>query len=184
MRQAIVIYATGLASFVVLDGVWLGLMVPRLYKPAMGDLVAQPFQPLPAIAFYLIYGIGLAVFAIMPALSAGKLTTAFVYGGLFGLVAYATYDLTNQATLRGWPPSLPSSTSPGARSAAPSRRPSPISCCPAGSPLKAASAARERTATRAPDNPGTRRPGFRPCGARAAECRTPSRAANTFPPGR
>lgn len=103
MRQAIVIYATGLASFVVLDGVWLGLMVPRLYKPAMGDLVAQPFQPLPAIAFYLIYGIGLAVFAIMPALSAGKLTTAFVYGALFGLVAYATYDLTNQATLRGWP---------------------------------------------------------------------------------
>ncbi|MQT11954.1 DUF2177 family protein [Segnochrobactrum spirostomi] len=103
MRQAIMIYATGLVSFVALDAVWLGLMVPRLYKPALGDLVAQPFQPLPAVAFYLIYGVGLAVFAITPALSAGKLTTAFFFGALFGLVAYATYDLTNQATLRGWP---------------------------------------------------------------------------------
>lgn len=103
MTHAIAIYSAGLVSFLALDAVWLGTMVPRLYKPAMGDLVADPFQPVPAIAFYLIYAAGLAFFAIQPALVSGKWTTALISGAALGFVAYATYDLTNQATLRGWP---------------------------------------------------------------------------------
>lgn len=101
--QAIVIYAAGLISFLALDAIWLGTMVPRLYKPAMGDLVADPFQPLPAAIFYLIYAAGLAYFAIQPALAVGKWQTALMSGAALGFIAYATYDLTNQATIRGWP---------------------------------------------------------------------------------
>lgn len=103
MPNAIAIYATGLISFLALDAVWLSLMVPRLYKPAMGELIADPFQPLPAVVFYLIYAAGLAYFAIQPALVSGKGSTALIAGALLGLVAYATYDLTNQATIRAWP---------------------------------------------------------------------------------
>lgn len=101
--QAIAIYAAGLISFLALDAIWLGTMVPRLYKPAMGDLVADPFQPLPAAIFYLIYAGGLAYFAIQPALVSGKWSTALISGAALGFVAYATYDLTNQATIRAWP---------------------------------------------------------------------------------
>ncbi len=103
MPNAIAIYAAGLTSFLALDAIWLGTMVPRLYKPAMGELVADPFQPLPAVAFYLIYAAGLAYFAIHPALVSGKWSTALVAGAALGFVAYATYDLTNQATIRAWP---------------------------------------------------------------------------------
>jgi uncharacterized membrane protein len=103
MPNAIAIYAAGLISFLALDAIWLGTMVPRLYKPAMGDLVADPFQPVPAVIFYLIYAAGLAYFAIQPALASGKWSTALIAGAALGFVAYATYDLTNQATIRAWP---------------------------------------------------------------------------------
>ncbi|MBN9274118.1 MAG: DUF2177 family protein, partial [Mesorhizobium sp.] len=59
--------------------------------------------PAPAALFYLIYIAGIVVFATAPAFSSGKWTTAAVNGALFGFFAYATYDLTNQATIRGWP---------------------------------------------------------------------------------
>lgn len=103
MPNAIAIYATGLISFLALDAIWLGTMVPRLYKPAMGDLVADPFQPVPAAVFYLIYAAGLGYFAIQPALVSGRWQTALISGAALGFVAYATYDLTNQATIRAWP---------------------------------------------------------------------------------
>ncbi|MBS1182732.1 MAG: rane protein [Proteobacteria bacterium] len=103
MPNAIAIYAAGLISFLALDAIWLGTMVPRLYKPAMGDLVADPFQPVPAVVFYLIYAAGLAYFAIQPALLSGKWSMALISGAALGFVAYATYDLTNQATIRAWP---------------------------------------------------------------------------------
>ncbi len=103
MPNAIAIYGAGLISFLALDAIWLTTMVPRLYKPAMGDLAADPFQPAPAVVFYLIYAAGLAYFAIQPALSSGKWSTALISGAALGFVAYATYDLTNQATIRAWP---------------------------------------------------------------------------------
>ncbi len=103
MLQPIVIYVTGLAGFLALDAVWLSTMAPRVYKPAMGDLVAPGVNLGAAALFYLIYGVGIVVFAVMPALGAGRWTTAFALGALLGLVAYGTYDLTNHATLRNWP---------------------------------------------------------------------------------
>jgi uncharacterized membrane protein len=80
------------------DAVWLGWAGSHLYRPALGDLLAESFQPLPAILFYLIYVAGLVVLSRAPSVAGSA-----ARGALFGLSAYATYDLTNQATLRHWP---------------------------------------------------------------------------------
>ena len=95
-------YVVALFTFVAADMVWLGLMAPRFYKPAMGDIALSGFNLPPAIVFYLIYPIGLLIFAIYPALRSGLPTNALVYGAMFGFFTYATYDLTNYATLRNW----------------------------------------------------------------------------------
>ncbi len=96
-------YLWALACFLVLDAVWLSVMGPRLYRPALGPLLAPQVDWTAAVLFYALYLVGLVVFAIAPALEAGAAAVALRRGALFGLIAYATYDLTNQATLRGWP---------------------------------------------------------------------------------
>ena len=95
-------YVTVTIVFVLLDAAWLTVMGPVLYKPALGDVLADKVRLAPAIVFYLLYPIGIAIFAVLPALRAGSVGHAAVYGALFGLFAYATYDLTNAATLRQW----------------------------------------------------------------------------------
>ena len=102
-RRLLAAYFVALVAFLSLDAVWLTLMGPRLYSPALGPLLAPAVDWLAAVLFYLLYLIGLLVFAIAPALHAGRAGMAVARGALLGLVAYATYDLTNQATLRGWP---------------------------------------------------------------------------------
>jgi len=99
---SIVAYASILVAFGCLDFTWLSLASAALYKPALGPLLAEKVQAAPAIAFYLIYLAGLVYFAVWPALSAGGWSRALINGALLGIVAYATYDLTNQATLRIW----------------------------------------------------------------------------------
>lgn len=89
-------------SFLALDSIWLSLAASRLYRPRLGSLLLEKFNVAPAAAFYLIYLAGMLVFAVAPALATGRWTTALQRGAMLGLVAYATYDLTNQATLRGW----------------------------------------------------------------------------------
>jgi len=95
-------YAAALVVFVAVDMVWLGTMSGRFYKPILGDILAPQFNMAAAAAFYLLYPIGLVIFAINPALRAGGISTALLYGALFGFFTYATYDLTNQVTLRNW----------------------------------------------------------------------------------
>ena len=95
-------YFTTLVVFVLFDMAWLGTMASRLYRPTLGDIMHADVNLPPAIAFYLIYPIGLVIFAILPALKSGSLAQAMLYGALFGFFTYATYDLTNQATLRNW----------------------------------------------------------------------------------
>jgi uncharacterized membrane protein len=97
--------ASYLASLVVFFGVdflWLSAMVGRVYRPTMGDIALANVNFPPAVAFYGLYPIGLVIFAIAPAVKAGSLPTALLYGALFGFFTYATYDLTSQATLRNW----------------------------------------------------------------------------------
>lgn len=97
-----VAYFAILLPFGLLDAVWLSLMGPRLYKPTLGDILLTNVNVPAAIVFYLIYPIGILVFATLPALKAGSVMPALFYAALFGALAYATYDLTNQATLRNW----------------------------------------------------------------------------------
>jgi uncharacterized membrane protein len=94
--------ATGLV-FLAIDAVRLTVAAQRLYRPLIGDMLLESFRLLPALLFYLIYIAGIVVFAIAPAMASGRWTTATFYGAFLGFVAYATYDLTNQATLRNWP---------------------------------------------------------------------------------
>jgi uncharacterized membrane protein len=103
MRLWIVTYVATALGFLGCDAVWLSLMASRLYRPALGGLLREPFAPAPAIAFYAIYIAGILIFAVAPARAAGDWTGATWRGALLGLMAYATYDLTNQATLRDWP---------------------------------------------------------------------------------
>lgn len=102
-KQFFIAYPTAAAIFLGLDAVWLGTMADRLYRPALGQLMREPFAPGPAFAFYAIYILGMVAFAIAPALARRSWRLALGAGALLGLVAYATYDLTNQATLKGWP---------------------------------------------------------------------------------
>ena len=93
--------ATALA-FAGLDAIWLSQMGPRLYRPIIGDLMSARFDAPSAIAFYLIYVSGIVFFAVLPGIEKASLAKAAINGAALGFVAYATYDLSNQATLRGW----------------------------------------------------------------------------------
>ena len=95
-------YVIALLVFAALDIVWLTTMGAALYRSTLGDILLTSVRIEPAVAFYLLFPLGIVVFAVAPALKAGSPPAALFYGGLFGLIAYATYDLTNYATLRNW----------------------------------------------------------------------------------
>jgi uncharacterized membrane protein len=98
----VIAYVVALIVFGAIDAVWLSTMGPLLYRPALGDILAPALRIAPAIAFYLMYPIGVVVFAVLPALRAQAPLTVAALALLFGALAYATYDLTNYATLRNW----------------------------------------------------------------------------------
>jgi len=91
-------------SMLIIDGIWLTLMLKRLYIPNIGHLLSDSMSLWPALIFYILYGIALNVFVVLPALknNTGYLELLLL-GLLFGMVTYGTYDLTNQATLKNWP---------------------------------------------------------------------------------
>ena len=99
--QLIVAYIVAAVVFGGLDAAWLSWAGPNLYRPALGDLLAPSFRGGPAIVFYVFYLAGMVWFAVRPGL-AGGIGAATVNGALLGALAYATYDLTNQATLKVW----------------------------------------------------------------------------------
>lgn len=105
-RRVAIASATALVAFLAMDACWLTFMGPRLYRPALGAMMAEQVDGLAVVLFYAVYIAGLVGFAVMPALETGQAPRALRRGAAFGLVAYATYDLTNQATLRGWPWSI------------------------------------------------------------------------------
>ena len=103
MTQWIVGYCAAAAIFVALDIVWLSTVGPAVYRPALKELFADRVQLAPAVAFYLVYVGGMMILAIQPGLRAQSVATAAMLGATLGFVAYATYDLTNMATLKTWP---------------------------------------------------------------------------------
>lgn len=88
--------------FLALDAVWLTMMSSRLYKPVIGELMSGKVEPVAAVCFYLLYISGVVFFAVWPAVRDGDPVRAAMLGAMLGLLAYGTYDLTNQATLRAW----------------------------------------------------------------------------------
>lgn len=99
-------YGATALTFLVADGIWLAAASPILYRPALGALLAPQFRLLPAVAFYLIYTFGILAFAAAPGFRHGMPLEAAAWGAALGLVAYATYDLTNLATLKDFPATL------------------------------------------------------------------------------
>jgi uncharacterized membrane protein len=95
-------YAGTFVVFAIADILWLGSMVSRLYRPTLADILLAGVNLRAAIVFYILFPIGLMIFAVIPALKSGSVTDAAIYGALFGFFAYATYDLTNLSTLRNW----------------------------------------------------------------------------------
>ncbi len=93
-------YLVTLLPFVVLDALWLGLVAPKFYKEQIGFIMAKSPKWSAAVVFYLLYIVGLVVFVTGREGTPGQ---AALRGALFGLICYATYDLTNLATLEGWP---------------------------------------------------------------------------------
>ena len=96
-------YVAAAATLLALDALWLGVVARGFYQRQFGPLLLDRPRPGPAAAFYAIYLAGVVFFAVMPALETRSWTSAAVHGALFGLVAYATYCLTNLATLRDFP---------------------------------------------------------------------------------
>jgi uncharacterized membrane protein len=103
MTRHLCVYAATLVALLAIDAVWLALTAAPLYRTALGDLLLPSFRPLPALAFYLLYVAGILIF-VGPRGRGARGTALF--GALFGLVCYGTYDLTNQATLLVWPLTL------------------------------------------------------------------------------
>lgn len=106
MKANLIAYGFTALAFLVLDGIWLGLVARGFYKDQMGDLMSPNPSIAAATAFYLIFVFGLVWFSVSPALASESWTTALVNGAVLGFVGYATYDLTNLAVMRGYPSTL------------------------------------------------------------------------------
>jgi uncharacterized membrane protein len=97
------LYAIALPVFFVIDMIWLGFLAKDFYRTQIGALLKPNVNWTAAVIFYLIFIAGLVVFVITPALEKNSWTHAVFLGALFGLVCYATYDLTNLAVAKDWP---------------------------------------------------------------------------------
>jgi uncharacterized membrane protein len=97
------LFFIALAVFFAIDMVWLVLIAKKFYREQIGFLMKPDINWIAAIIFYLLYIAGLVVFVISPAIQKHSWTNAILFGALFGLISYATYDLTNLATIKGWP---------------------------------------------------------------------------------
>jgi uncharacterized membrane protein len=104
MKIFLAAYFSFLFIMLAIDAVWLTLMVKFLYSKHIGHLMAASPSLIPALIFYLVYALGVTVFVLLPAVAnQSTVFKIFGYGALLGFMAYATYDLTNQATLKDWP---------------------------------------------------------------------------------
>ena len=94
MLKTVTAYVSFALAFGVMDALWLSQMAPRIYRPAIGEIMADQVRWGPALAFYFLYVLGVTILIVLPALRDGGVMRAAWTGALFGLVAYATYDLT------------------------------------------------------------------------------------------
>lgn len=103
MNKYVAAYAGTAIVMVALDMLWLGVIAKPLYQQGIGHLMAERPNVGVAVLFYLLYALGVVIFAVSPQHNGSSWAITLAMGALFGLFAYATYDLTNLATLRDWP---------------------------------------------------------------------------------
>ena len=103
MAYYLKLYVATFVAFFAIDMVWLGLVASTFYRKYLGFLMAPNPNWLTAVAFYLLFVVGILVFVVVPGLEGGSLRTTLLRAALFGLISYATYDLTNLATVKDWP---------------------------------------------------------------------------------
>ena len=106
MNKYLAAYAGTAIVMVALDMLWLGVIAKPLYQQGIGHLMAEQPRIAVAVLFYALYAVGVVIFAVSPQSGGSGWGMTLTLGALFGLFAYATYDLTNLATLRGWPVGL------------------------------------------------------------------------------
>ena len=97
------LYLVSLAAFLAIDMLWLGLVARSFYQQYLGFLMAPSPNWFVAIIFYLLFVVGILFFVVVPGLESNSLKATLLRAALFGLITYATYDLTNLATLKDWP---------------------------------------------------------------------------------
>jgi len=102
MRDNLIAYVTALVIMAGMDFCWFSMASEPVYQRVLGTILAEKINYPAAASFYLMYALGVVIFAIRPALESGDWRTALVRGALFGFFAYATYDLTNLAALKIW----------------------------------------------------------------------------------
>lgn len=96
-------YLIALIVFIIIDGIWLLFISKNLYQKELGHLLTTNPKLMAAAIFYLLFLVGLVYFVINPGIEKESIKTIIISGLLFGLITYATYDLTNLATLKNWP---------------------------------------------------------------------------------
>ncbi len=106
MSRYLITYIATFVTMVLIDLLWLGVIAKPLYQQGIGHLMAEKPNITAAVLFYILYPMGIVMFAIAPDAASASWLKTFVTAALLGLFAYATYDLTNLATLKGWPASL------------------------------------------------------------------------------
>ena len=103
LKIALISYGLTLIVFLIVDLAWLGIIAKNLYSKYLGEFMTDSINWTAAIIFYLIFVAGLLIFVIYPSVEKNSVTQVLVLGALFGIITYSTYDLTNLATLKGWP---------------------------------------------------------------------------------
>lgn len=103
MPAPVIAYVGSAVVLLVLDVIWIMTATQWLYRPNLGNLLSDQPNLVVGGLFYLVYIIGIVVFAVLPAVEAKSWLQALGFGALLGLVAYGTYDITNLSTLRDWP---------------------------------------------------------------------------------
>ena len=102
----IYLYLITFVIFLAIDFIWLNFVAKNLYATRIGHLLAEKPNLIPALIFYLIFVVGIIIFAIIPGYEAKNILKTILLGALFGFLAYSTYDLTNFATMKNWPLSV------------------------------------------------------------------------------
>ncbi|WEZ83957.1 DUF2177 family protein [Rhizobium sp. 32-5/1] len=103
MKTFLIAYAGTFTSLLIADAIWLGVVAKTFYRDQLGDMMLPSPNLAIAALFYVFFAGAVVLLAVLPGLKAGSLGIALVYGAVLGLAAYGTYDITNLATLKGWP---------------------------------------------------------------------------------